>query len=302
MIADRTSPDDPIGLWRIETTDGIRWARGPVDTGPEAVLDFELDSLLAASAALDDGLTSNTISEGLSSYQILTPLEHQEVWVAGTTACDRDGSVRVEEAQGASYYGNLFPVERPALAYVTNRRAEGRASNQPIYIRAGAGRQLPDPKLGLVINARGVIVAYTVGNHVTSRSIEGRTSVSPLRTDVQGGDFTVGQCLVPIHQAPRFEHLEIRMSVERGNWVIYSNAAGFSSIRLNPMELVDRLFREQKFPNGVVLLFGASIVPPDNFSLASGDMVTVFLVKATNSIAAVGAVQIGTLRNTVAVV
>ena len=40
-------------------------------------------------------------------------------------------------------------------------------------------------------------------------------------------------------------------------------------------ELVAYLFRELSFPQGVFLLTGTGIVPPEQFTLAHGDLVTI---------------------------
>jgi 2-dehydro-3-deoxy-D-arabinonate dehydratase len=39
-------------------------------------------------------------------------------------------------------------------------------------------------------------------------------------------------------------------------------------------ELIDWLFRDQSFPDGAILLTGTGIVPPNEFTLAAGDLVT----------------------------
>ena len=52
-------------------------------------------------------------------------------------------------------------------------------------------------------------------------------------------------------------------------------------------ELVEYLFRETSFPNGVYLMTGTGIVPPDNFTLKPGDEVKISIE------------NIGTLVNTV---
>ena len=40
-------------------------------------------------------------------------------------------------------------------------------------------------------------------------------------------------------------------------------------------ELVDWLGRENEFPNGVILLTGTGIVPPDDFTLQRGDDIAI---------------------------
>ncbi|MFZ1771804.1 MAG: 2-hydroxyhepta-2,4-diene-1,7-dioate isomerase, partial [Caldilinea sp.] len=61
-------------------------------------------------------------------------------------------------------------------------------------------------------------------------------------------------------------------------------------IRRRPDELVEFLGRSLRFPDGVVLLTGAGIVPPDSFTLAAGDQVEIIID------------AVGSLRNIVTVV
>ena len=51
--------------------------------------------------------------------------------------------------------------------------------------------------------------------------------------------------------------------------------------------LVDFLYKETSFPDGCVLLTGTGVVPPDDFTLRSGDDIAITID------------GIGTLRNTV---
>jgi 2-dehydro-3-deoxy-D-arabinonate dehydratase len=55
-------------------------------------------------------------------------------------------------------------------------------------------------------------------------------------------------------------------------------------------ELVDYLFRSQKFPGGAVLLTGAGVGPPDSFTLEARDSVRITIS------------GVGTLENPVSVV
>jgi 2-dehydro-3-deoxy-D-arabinonate dehydratase len=59
-------------------------------------------------------------------------------------------------------------------------------------------------------------------------------------------------------------------------------------MKRNPAELVQYLFRENTFPDGCFLLTGTGIVPPNTFTLASGDEIAITIE------------GIGTLTNPVA--
>jgi 2-dehydro-3-deoxy-D-arabinonate dehydratase len=53
-------------------------------------------------------------------------------------------------------------------------------------------------------------------------------------------------------------------------------------------ELVTYLFRELNFPRGVFLMTGTGIVPPEQFTLAQGDTITITVgdLTLTNEIGA----------------
>jgi 2-dehydro-3-deoxy-D-arabinonate dehydratase len=53
-------------------------------------------------------------------------------------------------------------------------------------------------------------------------------------------------------------------------------------------ELIDYLFRSMDFPNGVYLMTGTCLVPPNEFTLAVGDRISISIA------------EIGVLTNTVA--
>ncbi len=69
--------------------------------------------------------------------------------------------------------------------------------------------------------------------------------------------------------------LEIRLVIERDGRELYADQVSVATMHRELDELVDWLFRGQDFPVGVVLLTGTSIVPPLEFTLQGGDVVTV---------------------------
>jgi 2-dehydro-3-deoxy-D-arabinonate dehydratase len=71
---------------------------------------------------------------------------------------------------------------------------------------------------------------------------------------------------------------------------VFAGETSAGQIKRPFSELVEYLFRSQKFPNGAVLLTGAGVVPPDAFTLHAHDSVRITIS------------GIGTLENVVAVV
>jgi 2-dehydro-3-deoxy-D-arabinonate dehydratase len=209
--------------------------------------------------------------------RVLCPLEGQEVWASGVTF-ERSRAARNEEAGRevgtVDFYDRVYAADRPELF---GKAAVGRARGpeEPVTIRSDSGWDVPEPELGLIVDAAGEIVAYTVGNDMSSRSIEAENPLYLPQAKVYAGSCAVGPCLVPVTSVAPPAELEIRLLIERGGQEFYSDQVSVSTMHRQLGELVDWLFRGQDFPVGVVLLTGTSIVPPLEFTLHEGDVVTI---------------------------
>lgn len=167
-----------------------------------------------------------------------------------------------------------YAADRPELF---GKAAPGRSRGpeEPVTIRSDSGWDVPEPELGVVADAAGRIVAYTVGNDMSSRSIEAENPLYLPQAKVYEGSCAVGPCLLPATEVSSVAELQIRLLIEREGEEFYADQVSVSSMHRELDELVDWLFRGQDFPVGVVLLTGTSIVPPLEFTLAEGDVVTV---------------------------
>ena len=135
---------------------------------------------------------------------------------------------------------------------------------------------MPEPELALVVNAAGEIVAYTIGNDVSSRSIEGENPLYLPQAKTYRGSCALGPCLVPVGRGARPGRDGDPPRRSRATASRCSRARRRSRCSsASPAELVDWLFRAQDFPVGVVLLTGTSIVPAQEFTLLAGDEVRI---------------------------
>ncbi len=217
----------------------------------------------------------------------VAPIDRQEVWASGVTY-KRSKVAREEESKGAAqFYDKVYSAPRPELFFkATPERVVG--PGDPIRVRADSGWSVPEPELTLVVSADLRIVGYTVGNDVSSRDIEGENPLYLPQAKVYKGSCALGPLVTPAGKLPAAADVEIRLTIRRGGAVAFDGATRLTELARTLESLVDWLGRENEFPNGAFLMTGTGIVPPDEFTLRSGDEVAVTIT------------GIGTLVNPVA--
>ena len=264
-----------MAVWRLETPSGPRLARGPVHGLPLEWLadDLTVDDLLAVPGAFADLVSGPTFGEVPSEARVLVPLMSQDVWAAGVTY-RRSRDARKRESDLPDAYDLVYDAERPELFLkATPGRAVG--PHDLIGVRVDSGWDVPEPELGLVIDSGGRLVAYTIGNDVSSRSIEGENALYLPQAKVYTASCAVGPCLVPIVEAPPLDQMRITLAVERGSRVVYTDEVSVSDMKRTVEELMYWLYLAHDFPFGCILLTGTAIVPEDDFTLTPGDQVRI---------------------------
>jgi 2-dehydro-3-deoxy-D-arabinonate dehydratase len=210
--------------------------------------------------------------EGL---RLLPPVDaRMEVWAAGVTY-RRSRAARVQESDSAgSVYELVYGADRPELFF---KSAAWRVTGheEQISVRRDSEVSVPEPELALVLNGAGERVGYTVCNDVSSRSIEGANPLYLPQAKVYLGSCAVGPGIRPAWDIDDPYALCIRMVIERGGATIWEGSASTSELRRDLDDLAGYLFREEIFPDGVVLATGTSLVPELPFTLLPGDTVTI---------------------------
>jgi 2-dehydro-3-deoxy-D-arabinonate dehydratase len=201
------------------------------------------------------------------------------VWASGVTF-ERSRAARNEEAGPVDVYDRVYDAVRPEL-FCKASPGRVRGPGDEVGIRRDSGWDVPEPELGLVADATGRLVAVTVGNDMSSRSIEGENPLYLPQAKVFTGSCALGPALVPLTEAPELDSLVIELAIHRDGRVLFGDSVPLSAMRRRPAELLEWLFSALDFPVGVVLLTGTSIVPPPEFTLRAGDGVDI-------SVAAVG--------------
>jgi 2-dehydro-3-deoxy-D-arabinonate dehydratase len=268
-------------LFRVALPDGsVRLARGEVTDGPTRLLPVEvsLDDLLIGAddspgSSLAAALDAATDDEVPAGSRVLAPVEGQEVWASGVTF-ERSREARNEEAGPVDIYDRVYEAHRPELfCKATPGRVRG--PGEPVGIRCDSGWDVPEPELGLVADAAGRLVAVTVGNDMSSRSIEGENPLYLPQAKVYTGSCALGPALVPLADAEPLSDLVVELEISRDGDRLFADRVPISSMRRRPDELLEWLFSALDFPVGVVLLTGTSIVPPQELTLRAGDVVDI---------------------------
>jgi 2-dehydro-3-deoxy-D-arabinonate dehydratase len=219
--------------------------------------------------------------------ELLAPLDAQEVWAAGVTY-ERSKVARMEESEsGGDFYDKVYAADRPELFFKSLPRRVS-APGQPVRIRKDSTWDVPEPEMTLVISAAGNIVGVTVGNDMSSRSIEGENPLYLPQAKSYDGAAAVGPVIRIVEDAAELRNLVICLKIERGGQIAFEETTSTARMKRTPEELVGFLFRETTFPDGVFLMTGTGLVPPDSFTLQSGDIVSITIE------------GIGTLTNPVA--
>jgi len=206
---------------------------------------------------------------------LLPPIGSQEVWAAGVTY-RRSREARMEESKdagGGSFYDRVYSAARPELFFkATPHRVVGHG--QPVRLRGDSNWNVPEPELALVINSRGRIVGYTIGNDMSSRDIEGENPLYLPQAKVYDGCCALGPGLL-ISDVPPGAATAIRIVIRRAGETAFEGQTSVGQMKRSFEELVGYLFRDNSFPNGCFLLTGTGVVPPDSFTLRKGDEVRI---------------------------
>lgn len=206
---------------------------------------------------------------------VLPPMQGQELWASGVTYL-RSKVERQEESKdagGGDFYQRVYEAERPELFFKgTRHRVVGHGGL--VRIRADSTWDVPEPELTLVINRRGRIVGYTIGNDMSSRSIEGENPLYLSQAKIYDGSAALGPCVL-VSEEPLPSHAAISLSIRRGGAEVFSGSVEISQITRRFVDLAAYLFRECSFPQGALLMTGTGIVPPSPFTLQHGDVVRI---------------------------
>ena len=179
----------------------------------------------------------------------------------------------LREAGGGSFYDRVYEAQRPEL-FFKGAPWRVRGPGEPIRVRRDSRWTVPEPELALVVNARGEVVGHTIANDVSARDVEGENPLYLPQAKVYDGACALGPAVL-VHDGALPAETGIAMRIEREGRTAFEGSTSLAQRRRTPTELVGWLYRETSFPRGCVLLTGTGVVPPDDFTLRSGDVVRI---------------------------
>ena len=251
--------------------------------GDNALLDLSPAGIESITALLESDNPTERLADlsesdlpevPLADVTLLSPIEVQEVWAAGVTYL-RSKDARMEESDfSATAYDRVYDATRPELFFKALPEKVV-ACGEPVGIRTDAQWSVPEPELVLLMNLRGDIAGYAVGNDMSSRDIEGENLLYLPQAKVYHRSCAVGPWVRVGATEEQAREWEIEIQIERGGETVFEGAVSVNQIKRSFGKLRDFMFQSQVFPFGCALLTGTGIVPDDNFTLEEGDTVRI---------------------------
>ncbi len=213
-----------------------------------------------------------SVEELCASEEILPPIFAPEVWAFGVTYMD---SMRERQAESGSpdVYALVYNADRPeAFFKATADRLV--SPGDAVGIRADSEWDVPEPELAFVLY-EGEIVAYTIGNDMSSRSIEGENPLYLPQAKVYDRSCAIGPCIATPEVVGDAQKLDVGLVIERDGEVAFNGSSNTSLMKRDCNYLADWLQRHNQVPNGTTVCTGTGTIPPPEFTLAEGDVVRI---------------------------
>lgn len=226
-------------------------------------IDDVADRLLRDLESIDPGTVERTDEP---------PATADEVWAAGVTYRISE-QAREEESTMPDMYLNVYDSSRPEVFFkATPSRVVG--PNDEVGIRSDSEWDVPEPELAVVLY-QGEIVGYTIGNDMSSRSIEGENPLYLPQAKIYDRCCSIGPCIRSADSIGDPHDLKMDMEISRDGRTLYQEATSTAEMVRTVSELVDCYAKHNAIPELSVLLTGTSLVPDDDFTLQEGDVIDI---------------------------
>lgn len=207
--------------------------------------------------------------------EIMAPIGKQEIWASGVTYFNSKLGREEEskEAGGSDFYARVYEADRPELFFKASaQRTVGHGGK--VRIRKDSTWDVPEPELTLLLSSSGKILGYTIGNDMSSRSIEGENPLYLPQAKTYDGCAAIGPCIL-VSNKPLPAATQIKLEIDRQGKRVFAGEIGIDQIRRELTDLAAYLYRECSFPFGSFLMTGTGIVPSSDFTLKSGDEIRI---------------------------
>ena len=220
---------------------------------------------------------SNRIKDvnSILENELKPPIQSQELWASGVTYYNSKLGREEEskEAGGSSFYAKVYEADRPELFFkATAHRTVG--NRGIVRIRKDSTWNVPEPELTLVITSTGKVIGYTIGNDMSSRSIEGENPLYLPQAKTYDGCAALGPCVLLLNE-PLPTNTKISLTINRRGKNVFDKNIGIDQIKRKLEDIVNYLYRECTFPHGSLLMTGTGIIPSSDFTLEIGDEVII---------------------------
>lgn len=226
----------------------------------------------------------------IDELQLLKPIEAQEVWASGVTYLRsrdaRNYETSQKEQDETTFYDKVYEADRPEL-FLKSSPLRSVGPNEQLSLRSDSNWQVPEPELGLVLDDQGHILGYTIGNDLSCRDIEGENPLYLPQAKTWRKSCAYGPAIKLAETVSDPYDLLISCRIYRDDKLAFEDSVNTNQLKRKYEELVEYLLKDNVIYNGTILLTGTGIVPPNDFTLASGDRIDIEVT------------GIGTLSNTV---
>tara|TARA_B100000579_G_scaffold437715_1_gene468540 strand:+ start:119245 stop:120099 length:855 start_codon:yes stop_codon:yes gene_type:complete len=211
------------------------------------------------------------------------PIDSPETWAFGVTYED-SMKERQAESDTPDVYGKVYTADRPE-AFFKSTLSRLKGPNDQVGIRKDSTWDVPEPELTFIV-FHGKIVGFTVGNDMSSRSIEGENPLYIPQAKIYNNSASIGPCWVPIELLD-YNNLNVEMVIKRNSKEVFSGSGDTNLMKRKCDELNEWLHASNDIPDGTTVMTGTGTIPPEEFTLKAGDEISITIE------------NIGTLVNTV---
>lgn len=233
------------------------------------------DNLFAKMMKATQKAAASSQANDLIVKELMAPIQSQEIWACGVTYFKSKVGRQEEskDAGGGEFYARVYEAERPEVFFkATAFRTVGPGGK--VRIRKDSTWDVPEPELTLAVTSSGKIIGYTIGNDMSSRSIEGENPLYLPQAKTYDQSAAVGPCIY-VTEDPLPPDTLIQMEISRQGANVFKGEIAISQIKRKFTELVSYLYRECSFPHGCLVMTGTGIVPSSDFTLKKNDEVRI---------------------------